>query len=246
MKKLVLLAVVLALCVPGYAEVLVYKFNASFKMIEYTNPNRTLVAKSSVTESIKAFVVFNIDSSTPLNVVRLDAGNKPTAILYGKTKAGEKWKKTIGGADSNSAVLIATAESDVLGIQTFNSYMVSGKSEQRTSVTFTFIDEPNGIRPFTIFADVMGKDKKTGQDLFPKTIYLPWDLSGITSMTSGDTASVNFVTGQAANGTMKLDFGKIQSAIDNNWNVAATVASINASERLESYPDLGPLPIPVP
>jgi hypothetical protein len=246
MRKLVLSVVVLALCAPGYAEVLVYKFNTSYKMIEYIDPNRTVTHKSSVTESIKAFVVFNIDSSTPLNVVRLDAGNRPTAILYGKSKTEGKWKKTIGGDDPNSAVLIMTAESDVLGIQTFNSYTVSGKSEQRTAVTLIFIDEPNGIQPFEIVADVRGKDSKTGRDLFPKTIYLPWNLSGITSMTSGDETSATFVSGQATSGKLKINFPKIKSAIDNDWDVAQTVEDIDNSQTLASYPDLGTEPIPVP
>jgi hypothetical protein len=246
MKKLALLAVVLALCVPGYAEVLVYKFSASYKMINYTDPNRTMADKSSITEKIKAFVVFNIDSSTPLNVVRLDAGNKPTAILYGKSKTAGKWKKTLGGDDPNSAVLIATAESDVLGFETFNSYTVSSNNEKRTAVTFTFIDEPNGIKPFEIVADVRGKDKKTGRDLFPQTLRLPWSLSGITFMSSGDLTTATFVSGQSTSSTLKIDFPRIKSAIDSGRNVAAEAASINESDTLASYPELGLAPIPVP
>jgi hypothetical protein len=247
MKKPLLLIIILALCMPCYAEVLVYKFSGNFKMIQYIDPNRTVAAKSSQNETIKAFVVFNIDSGTPLNVVRLDPGNKPTAILYGKSKTGSKskWKKTIGGDETNSAVLITTAESDVLGFQTFNTYAVSGKSQQRTAVAFTLIDEANGVQPFAIVADMTGKDSKTGKNLFPKTIYLPWNLSGNTSMTSGDTDTENFVTGQCS-ATMKMDFPKVKSAVDDDLDVAEMAAQINASQTLASYPDLGPLPIPVP
>jgi hypothetical protein len=245
MKKLVLLAVLFAICVPGYAEVIVYKLNANFKMIQYIDPNRTVTKKSTVDKTIKAYIVFNIDSNTPLHTVRLDAGNKPMAILYGDSKTEGKWKKTIGGEDVNSAVLISTAESEVLGFQTFNTYTPTGKTEQRMSATFTLIDEPNGVQPFEIVADTKGKAKKTGQDLFSKTIYLTWNFSGNTSMRSGDTESENFVTGQCS-GKLKLNFSKMKSAVNNDWNVAETIADIDASDTLDGYPDIGSAPIPVP
>jgi hypothetical protein len=244
MKKLVVLAVIAAICASGRAEVLVYKFDASIKMIKYTDPNRTVGDKYK-TETIRGYIVFNIDSNTPLHVVRLDAGNKPMAILYGDSKTAHKWKKTIGGDDPNSNVLIMTAESDVVGFQTFNTYTVSGKSEQRTEAKFTLTDNV-AAGPFQIVADMRGKDSKTGHDLFPTTIYLPWNLSGITSMESGDTTTPTFVSGQATNGKLKMDFPKVQDAVNEDWNVAQTVADINASSSLASYPDLGAAPIPVP
>jgi hypothetical protein len=244
MKKLVMLAVVVAICASGRAEVLVYKFNASIKMIKYTDPNRTVGDKYE-TETIKGYIVFNIDSNTPLHVIRVDAGNRPTAILYGDSKTAHKWKKTLGGADSNSSVQVMTAESDVVGFQTFNTYTVTGKSEQQTEAKFTLTDNV-AAGPFEIITDMRGKDKKTGQDLFPTTIYLPWDLSGIASMKSGDTTTPTFVSGQATNGTLKMDFPEVQDAVDNDWNVAQTIADIDASSTLSSYPDLGTAPIPVP
>jgi hypothetical protein len=244
MKKMMVLAVIAAICSSGRAEVLVYKFDASYKMIKYTDPNRTVGDKYK-TEKIRAYIVFNIDSNTPLHVVRLDAGNKPTAILYGDSKTAHKWKKTIGGDDPNSSVLIMTAESDVVGFQTFNTYTVSGKTEQRTEAKFTLTDNV-AAGPFEIIADMRGKDKKTGPDLFPTTIYLPWDLSGITSMESGDTTTATFVTGQATNGKLKMDFPKVQSAVNHDWNVAQTIADIDSSDTLNSYADLGTAPIPVP
>jgi hypothetical protein len=247
MKKVVLLAVVLALCMSAYAEVLVYKFDASYKLINYTDPNRT-VAEKNRTEKIQAYVVFDINSDTPLNVIQMDAGNKPTAILFGKSKDKTigKWKKTIGGDDPNSAVLIMTAASRVFGIQTFNTYHVENKSEQRTSVIFTLIDEPNGVQPFAIIADMTGKAKKTGHDLFPETIYLPWHLSGITSVTSGDATTETFVTGQASSGKARLDFPRVDSAVNHDWDVAQTIANIETSDTLQGYDDLGSMPIPLP
>jgi hypothetical protein len=244
MKKLVILAVVLAICASGRAEVLVYKFSASIKMIKYTDPNRT-VGNKYKTETIRGYIVFNIDSNTPLHAVRLDAGNEPTVILYGHSKTAHKWKKTLGGSDPNSSVLIMTAESDVIDLQTFNTYTVTGKTEQRTEAQFTLTDNV-AAGPFEIVADMRGKDKKTGHDLFPTTIYLPWNLSGITSMESGDITTSTFVSGQATNGKLKMDFPKVQSAINNDWNVAQTIAYINDSDTLSSYPDLGTAPIPVP
>jgi hypothetical protein len=243
MKKLVMAAIVAAICSNGWAEVLVYKFNTSYKMIDYSDPNRT-VGKSR-TETIKAYVVFNIDSNTPLHTVRLDAGNKPTAILYGHSRTAGNWKKTIGGDDPNSSVLIATAESDIVGFQTFNTYTVLNSSKQKTEAKFTLTDNVEA-GPFEIVADMRGSDKKTGHDLFPTTIYLPWNLSGITSMVSGDETTPTFVTGKATSGKLKMDFPRVQSAVNHDWNVAQTIADINASETLANYPDLGTAPIPVP
>jgi hypothetical protein len=244
MKKLVILTVIAAICVSGRAEVLVYKFNASYKMINYTDPNRT-VAKDK-TETIRGYVVFNIDSNTPLHVIRVDAGNKPTAILYGDSKTAHKWKKTIGGSDPNSSVQIMTAESDVVGFETFNTYYKSNDSgSQRTEAKFTLTDNVTA-GPFQIVADMRGNAKKTGRDLFSTTIYLPWDLSGITSMVSGDETTPTFVSGKATSGKLKMDFPKVQSAVNHDWNVAQTIADIDASDTLASYPDLGTAPIPVP
>jgi hypothetical protein len=241
MKKLMMVAVIAAVCASGRAEVLVYKFNTSYKMVNYTDPNR-IVGKSE-TESIKGYIVFNIDSNTPLHVIRVDAGNTPTAILYGNSKAAHKWKKTLGGGDPNSGVLIMTGESDVLGFQTFNTYTAPNSSSQKTEAKFTLTDNV-AAGPFQIVADMRGSDSKTGPDLFTKNIYLPWNLSGITSMTSGDTTTPTFVTGKATSGTLKMDFSKEQSAVDNHWNVAQTIAYINGT--LGDYPDLGAAPIPVP
>jgi len=241
MKKLVVLAIVAAICASGRAEVLVYKFNTSFKMINYSDPNRT-VGKAK-TETIRGYIVFNIDSSTPLHVVRVDDGNKPTAILYGDSKTAHKWKKTLGGSDSNSSVLIMTPESDVAGVQTFNTYTVLNSSSQRTEAKFTLTDDAG---PFQIVTDMRGNDSKTGHDLFSQTIYLPWNLSGIASLTSGDTTTPTFVRAQATSGKLKMDFPKVQSAVNHDWNVAQTIADINDSETLASYPDLGDAPIPVP
>jgi hypothetical protein len=243
MKKLVMIAIIAAICVSGRAEVLVYKFNTSYKMINYSDPNRT-VGKSH-TKTIRGYVVFNIDSNTPQHVIRVDAGNQPTAILYGNSKTEGKWKKTLGGGDPNASVVIMTAESDVVGFQTFNTYTKLNSNSQRTEARFTLSDNTSTI-PFEIVADMRGNASKTGADLLSTTIYLPWNLSGITSMESGDETTPTFVSAQATNGKLKMDFPKVQSAVNHDWNVAQTIADINDSDTLASYPDLGTAPIPVP
>ena len=81
MKKLAMLLVILALCVPSYGDILVYKVTISGK---------------AILEGAGEFAVIKSITIKGYSVVDLDSENDEL-IVYGKELDGDKYQRNIGG-----------------------------------------------------------------------------------------------------------------------------------------------------
>lgn len=168
MKKLILLLMILALCMPGYGTVLVYKVTTSFNpMISFSGADETAGTVAKV--KMDTFVVFEINSNYDVNIPpdtvvtdpcdpnniisSLRSPNQPIAIVTAMINKNKVQMK-LGGSDPNSAVFIDRDANRGIydSIAPFTD-----TTKGKTSDTVVFIEIVDNDSSFDVYTEMFGK-----------------------------------------------------------------------------------------
>jgi hypothetical protein len=230
MKKLVLLVAILALCVPSYGAVLVYKLAASYSPT-FSFADANLVAAEVINKvKVDAFVVFDANL-TSYDVKYLgdgDDANDPTAIIFTKIDKN-KVMLTLGGDDPNSDVSIGNQDTS----DTIKPFAVTNKKDTIASlldVDITDYDNDLYLYDWSLYG------KNTKEDIGLTVLGVKVKPLIAKSMKGPDEVYMNndlfYGDGTAQ---LKLDSKYTKDANKGGWNVKQTVAKIQADLLNKKY-----------
>lgn len=215
MKKLVLLAAIFALCVPGYGAVLVYKLaHIANPVIDFADANEKIANVTKTT--VEAYVVFDVNVIGDANgmgtydVNTADVNNSPASIVLFKK---DKQYMLLGGSDANSSV-------DISGTKPFTVF--KKKNTLSTLMSVEISDRDTGLDIYVF--DMFGKNISTNITTANKALVAK-SLGGIAEITiSEDGDLLGF-------GLAKLTLNSKYTRLAgrNGLNVEQTIAAIKGA-----------------
>jgi hypothetical protein len=213
MKSLVLLVAILALCVPGYGAVVVYKLGQTDNpVIDFADDNENTADLFKT--KIQAFIVFDADvtGNYDVTVLRNDA-NDPTAVVVFRK---DKQFMILGGSDPNSNVRIGNFHSN----DSIAPFAVLNK--RNTLETLLFIDIRDDDTDLRLEAfDLIGKNTSASIGLADK-VSLAKSLRGVSELNVHGPGPI-FGFGKAK---LTLNSKYTKLANKNGLTVVQTVAAI--------------------
>jgi hypothetical protein len=215
MKTVILVAAILALSVPSYGAVLVYKLaQTDNPIIDFANVNEN--SADLFKGKVEAYIVFDANLTGDYGVnVGADANdaNDVTVVLLFKS---DKQYMLLGGSDPNSDVSIDNYPSS----NSIRPFIALNKQDNENTLLFIDInDEESGVEVQAF--DLFGKNTSTDIGLANKTL-LAKSLKGFSEITI-DEAGDLYGFGSAK---LTLDSKYTKLAGKNGLTVPQTVAAI--------------------